>query len=135
MVAYLVHCLMEPGSPRPSIETLLHGFLPHDHIDHTHADALLSLTNTVDGRRHVEAVFGTEAVFVPYRRPGFVLSREVAEAVRRHPKARAVVLEKHGLITWGATARESYEATIEMNSRAEEYAHSRARGRALFGTI
>ncbi|HEX9428355.1 MAG TPA: bifunctional rhamnulose-1-phosphate aldolase/short-chain dehydrogenase [Candidatus Polarisedimenticolia bacterium] len=135
MVAYLVHCLMEPGSPRPSIETLLHGFVPHPHIDHTHADAILGLTNTIDGRRHAESVFGAEAVWIPYRRPGFVLSREVAEAVRRHPKARAVVLEKHGLITWGATARESYEATIEMNSRAEEYAQSRARGRALFGTV
>ncbi len=135
MVAYLVHCLMEPGSPRPSIETLLHGFVPHTHIDHTHADAILALTNTNDGRSHVEAVFGAEAVWVPYRRPGFILSREVAEAVRRQPKARAVVLEKHGLITWGATARESYDATVEMNSRAEEYAHSRARGRAVFGLI
>ncbi len=133
MVAYLVHCLMEPGSPRPSIETLLHGFLPHDHIDHTHADALLSLTNTVDGPRHVEAVFGTEAVLVPYRRPGFVLSREVAEAVRRHPRARSVVLEKHGLITWGRSAKESYDVTIEMNTRAEEYARATGRGKKVFG--
>src|SRR5882724_10128159 len=74
MVAYLVHCLMEPGSPRPSIETLLHGFVPHPHIDHKHADAILGLTNTVDGRRHVEAVYGDEAVWIPYRRPGFALS-------------------------------------------------------------
>jgi rhamnulose-1-phosphate aldolase/alcohol dehydrogenase len=133
MVAFLVHCLMEPGSPRPSIETLLHGFVPHPHIDHTHADAILALTNTVDGRRHVEAVFGQEAAWIPYRRPGFALSREVAEAVRRHPKARCVVLEKHGLITWGRTARESYDATIEMNSRAEEFARERGRGRVVFG--
>lgn len=135
MVAYLVHCLMEPASPRPSIETLLHGFVPHPHIDHTHADAILALTNTVDGRRHAEAVFGPEAIWIPYRRPGFVLSREVAEAVRRCPKARCVVLEKHGLITWGQTARESYDATIEMNSRAEEYALARAKGKAVFGGV
>ncbi|MEK7798259.1 MAG: class II aldolase/adducin family protein, partial [Acidobacteriota bacterium] len=99
MVAYLVHALLEPQSPRPSIETLLHGFVPHPHIDHTHAAAILALTNTADGRRHVEAAFGQEAIWIPYRRPGFALSREVAGAVRRQPQARCVVLEKHGLIT------------------------------------
>src|SRR5207249_8138652 len=79
----------------------------------------LSLTNTADGRRYVEAAFGQEAVFVPYRRPGFALSREVAEAARRHPQARAVVLEKHGLITWGATARErSEERRVGKEGRA-----------------
>ncbi|OLC56155.1 MAG: short-chain dehydrogenase [Acidobacteria bacterium 13_1_40CM_4_69_4] len=133
MVAYLVHCLMEPGSPRPSIETLLHGFVPHPHIDHTHADAILALTNTNDGRKHVEAVYGQEAIWIAYRRPGFTLSREVAEAVRSRPKARCVALEKHGLITWGQTAKESYDATIEMNTRAEEYARDRAKGRVVFG--
>ena len=133
MVAWLVHCLMEPQSPRPSIETLLHGFVPHPHIDHTHADAILALTNTADGRRQVEQAFGQDAVWVPYRRPGFTLSKEVAEAVRAHPKARCVVLEKHGLITWGKSAKESYDATIEMNTRAEEHASRRAAGKAVFG--
>ena len=133
MVAYLVQCLMEPGSPRPSIETLLHGFVPYPHIDHTHADAILGLTNTADGRRHVEAVYGDEAVWIPYRRPGFTLSREVAAAVAKHPGARCVVLEKHGLITWGQTAKESYDATIEMNTRAEEYARDRGKGKRVFG--
>src|SRR6185503_3465710 len=133
MVAWLVHCLMEPQSPRPSIETLLHGFVPHPHIDHTHADAILALTNTADGRRQVEQAFGQDAVWVPYRRPGFALSKEVAEAIRAHPKARCVVLEKHGLITWGKSAKESYDATIEMNTRAEEHARQRAAGKAVFG--
>ena len=133
MIGYLVHCLMEPGSPRPSIETLLHGFVPHTHIDHTHADAILALTNTGDGRKHVDAVYGQEAIWIPYRRPGFTLSREVADAVRNRPKARCVVLEKHGLITWGETAKESYDATIEMNTRAEDYARDRAKGKTVFG--
>ncbi len=133
MVTYLVHCLMEPGSPRPSIETLLHGFLAHAHIDHTHADAILGITDTVDGRRHAGEVFGADAVWIPYRRPGFLLSREVALAVRAHPEARCAILEKHGLITWGDTAKKSYNTTIEMNSRAEEYARRRAAGRLVFG--
>jgi rhamnulose-1-phosphate aldolase/alcohol dehydrogenase len=127
--------LMEPQSPRPSIETLLHGFVPHPHIDHTHADAILALTNTADGRRQVEAVYGQDAVWVPYRRPGFTLSREVAEAIKASPKARCVVLEKHGLITWGRSAKESYDATIEMNTRAEEHARQRAAGKAVFGPV
>ena len=133
MVDYLVRCLVDPGSLRPSIETLLHGFLPFPHVDHTHADAVLALTNTVDGRRHVREVYGEESAWVPYRRPGFLLSRQVADAVRSAPKARGVVLEKHGLITWGGTARESYETTIAMNTRAEEHARDRARGRVVFG--
>lgn len=135
MVAYLSHCLLEPGSPRPSIETLLHGFLPHPHVEHTHADAILTLTNTVDGKRHVEALFGKDAIWIPYRRPGFRLSREVADAMRRNPSARCAILEKHGLITWGNTARQSYDATIEMNSRAEKYARDKGRGKRLFGAV
>ena len=133
MVEYLARCLVDPGARRPSIETLLHGFVPHTHVDHTHADAILALTDTVDGRRHVAAAFGEEALWIPYRRPGFRLSREVGEAVRKSPRARCAVLEKHGLITWGATARESYDATIEMNTRAEDYARRQARGKAVFG--
>ncbi len=135
MIDYLAHCLLDPGSPRSSIETLLHGFVPHPHVDHTHADAILSLTNTGDGKRHAEAVFGKDAIWIPYRRPGFRLSREVAEGVRRNPEARCAILEKHGLITWGETARESYDATIEMNTRAEKYARERGRGKRVFGGL
>jgi rhamnulose-1-phosphate aldolase/alcohol dehydrogenase len=135
MVDYLNHCLMEPGSPRPSIETLLHAFLPHPHVDHSHADAILSLTNNREGRKHALAVYGDQAVWIPYRRPGFALAKQVAEEVERRAGARAVLLEKHGLITWGATAKESYETHIEMNTRAEEYIAERARGRRAFGPV
>jgi rhamnulose-1-phosphate aldolase/alcohol dehydrogenase len=133
MVEYLSRCLVEPGSRRPSIETLLHGFLPHPHVDHTHADAILALTDTVDGKRQVESAFGAEAIWIPYRRPGFRLSKEVGEAVRSAPRARCAVLEKHGLITWGRTSRECYDATIEMITRAEEYALRRRRPGPAFG--
>ncbi len=133
MVDYLMHSLMEPGSARPSIETLLHGFVPHAYIHHTHADAILSLTNLDVGRKIVAEVYEKEAVLVPYRRPGFKLSRQVAEAIEANPEARAVVLEWHGLITWGDTAKESYLSTSEMVTRAEEHAADRARGRAVFG--
>ena len=135
MVSWLSHCQMEPGSRRPSIETLLHAFVPHPHVDHTHADAILALADVADGRRHVEAAFGADAAWVAYRRPGFRLSKDVGETVRAAPRARCVVLERHGLIAWGATARDAYETTIEMVTRAEEYARERAAGRVVLGPL
>jgi rhamnulose-1-phosphate aldolase/alcohol dehydrogenase len=125
MVAYLAHTLTEPASPRPSIETLLHAFLPARFVVHTHADAILALTNTPSGRRWVREALGDGALWIEYRRPGFALSKQVAEAYRARPDATCVVLEKHGLITWGETARAAYEATIEAVPRAEGYAARR----------
>src|SRR5687768_18242885 len=80
MVAYLANTLMEPSSPRPSIETLLHAFLPARFVVHTHADAILALTNTPGGRRWIAAALGPRAVWVNYQRPGFALSKHVAQA-------------------------------------------------------
>ena len=133
MVDYLARCLQEPGSPRPSIETLLHGFLDAEAVIHTHADAIVGLTNTERGREVVEDLFGKETVWVPYRRPGFRLSREVWAAIRARPEARAIVLEKHGLSTWGATLKDAYLATIDLVTRAEERLHAAARARRPFG--
>ncbi|MEE9219174.1 MAG: bifunctional rhamnulose-1-phosphate aldolase/short-chain dehydrogenase [Acidobacteriota bacterium] len=133
IVAFLQHCLVEPGSPRPSIETLLHAFLPFRHVDHSHADAVLALTSNTQGHKHARAVFGDEIIWIPYRLPGFALSRQVVEEIEKRPGARACVLEKHGLITWGDTSRQSYETHIEFNTRAEGYAAERARGRSVFG--
>src|SRR5579859_4616468 len=111
MVAYLDHCLVQPACApqgsgrRPSIETLLHGFLPARHVDHTHADAIVALTNTEGGREAVREALGEHVASVPYRRPGFTLSQEVHAAAQEHD---AIVLLNHGLVTWGETAEESY---------------------------
>ena len=135
MVRHLALCLMEPDSPRPSIETLLHAFLPYKSIAHSHADAILSLTNNVRATDVLGTVYGREVALVPYRRPGFALSKEVAWAVKRSPRARAVVLLNHGLITWGPTAKEAYDTHVEMVSRAEEYAAKHAAGKMVFGGV
>ena len=121
MVEYLTHCLLDPKAPRPSIEALLHAFVPENDVDHTHADAILSLTNTSRPRQICQEVFGNELLWIEYVRPGFQLAKQVAVAYRRDPKTKGAVLEKHGLITWGTDARTSYERTIEMVTRAEEY--------------
>jgi rhamnulose-1-phosphate aldolase/alcohol dehydrogenase len=128
MVAYLGHCLVEPGGRRPSIETLLHGFLPAKHVDHSHADAIVALTNTEHGHEAVRAALGEQVAYVPYRRPGFALSKEVYEAAQR---TEAVVLANHGLVTWGETAEESYATHIELVARAEAYLTTRIHSRSV----
>ncbi|MBI4590590.1 MAG: class II aldolase/adducin family protein, partial [Candidatus Rokubacteria bacterium] len=135
MVSYLAHALQELGGARPSIETLLHGFLPHDAVLHTHADAIVSLSNTDRCREAIQDVYGKDVVSIPYRRPGFLLSREVAHALGRQPGATAVILEKHGTITWGETVKEAYLRTIDLIMKAEEAIQARAKGRPRFGGV
>ena len=119
MVDYLARCLLDPGGARPSIETLLHAFLPPNAVLHTHADAILALTNTRGREKTIRDCFGDALVTVPYRRPGFRLSRDVAAAF--NPKSAGIVLMNHGLITWGNSAREAYERHIELVTKAEKY--------------
>jgi rhamnulose-1-phosphate aldolase/alcohol dehydrogenase len=114
MVDYLAKCLIDPASARPSIETLLHAFLPARAVLHTHADAILALTNTRGREQTVRSILGDSVIVVPYRRPGFRLSRDVADAFDRQPNAIGLVLMNHGLITWGDSAQEAYERHIEL---------------------
>ena len=135
MVSYLAHALQEPGGPRPSIETLLHGFLPAHAVVHTHADAVVSLTNNDRARETMTGVYAKDVIALRYLRPGFRISKDVADAIAEHPEAKALVLERHGTITWGATVREAYEETIQLISRAEAAIAERARGRRRFGGV
>jgi rhamnulose-1-phosphate aldolase/alcohol dehydrogenase len=133
MVAYLAHGLMEPGGVRPSIETLLHGFVEAPVVIHTHADAIVSLTNNDRAADVLAGVYGKEVIALDYRRPGFKISREVADTIAGQPQARALLLEKHGTICWGASVREAYDATLELITRAEDAIAERKRGRRAFG--
>ena len=133
MVDYLARCLTDPASARPSIETLLHAFLPAAAVLHTHADAILSLTNTRGREETVRACFGDDVILVPYRRPGFRLSRDVADAFDAQPNAAGLVLMNHGLITWGATVREAYERHIDLVTRAEAFIEVEDRQTSLSG--
>ncbi|MEA2163015.1 MAG: hypothetical protein QOK37_1142 [Thermoanaerobaculia bacterium] len=121
MVDYLARCLVDPAGARPSIETLLHAFLPAAAVLHTHADAILALTNNRGREKTVRDCFGDAVITVPYLRPGFRLSRDVAGAFAAKPDAQGLVLMNHGLITWGATAQEAYERHIELVTKAEDY--------------
>jgi rhamnulose-1-phosphate aldolase/alcohol dehydrogenase len=126
MVSYLAACQLRPDMPRGSIETLLHSFVPYAHVDHTHPDAINMICCSEGGEALATECFGEEAVWIPYIRPGFTLSKQVGEAVRSNPNVRFILLAKHGLVTWGETHEESYGRTIEAINRAAEFVASRA---------
>lgn len=117
--------LFDAGAPTPSVETLLHAFLPAKFIDHSHADAILALTNRPDGEKIIADLFGPSCPLVPYVMPGFALAKfaaAVAEEATNSGKApEGLVLLKHGLFTWGETAQESYERHVEWVDRAERW--------------
>ncbi|MBO8141186.1 MAG: bifunctional aldolase/short-chain dehydrogenase [Firmicutes bacterium] len=135
MVEYLSRCVLHPGMPRQSIETLLHAFIPYDYVDHTHPDSIIAFCTTDDGKRLMEEVFGNRAAWIPYIRPGFDLAKQVGLAVRNNPGLQAVFLGKHGLVTWGNTAEECYRSTIEIINEAGAFIEKRAQGRAAFGGL
>jgi rhamnose utilization protein RhaD (predicted bifunctional aldolase and dehydrogenase)/NAD(P)-dependent dehydrogenase (short-subunit alcohol dehydrogenase family) len=125
MVNQLRTHLLDSDAATPSIETLVHAFIPEKFIDHTHADAILGLTNQEDGRARIQEALGPDILVLDYVAPGFGLAKAVGSGYDSHPRIRGMVWMRHGLITWGATARQSYETTIELVSRAERYLAAR----------
>jgi rhamnose utilization protein RhaD (predicted bifunctional aldolase and dehydrogenase)/NAD(P)-dependent dehydrogenase (short-subunit alcohol dehydrogenase family) len=123
MVQELRAASVDPSAPTPSVETILHAILPHRFVDHTHADALLAITNTPDGEARVRDIYGDTVVVVPYVMPGFDLARACAELFPKQagPNTVGMVLLKHGFFSFGDTARQSYDRMIELVQRAEAY--------------
>ena len=117
MTDLVARALIDPGARRPSIETLLHAFLPHTHIDHVHADAIVALTNHAEGPRIAAEALGDGFAYVDWMRPGFTLSKVVAELGDRE----GVVLAHHGLITWGESSDECWARTEAAVDRARAY--------------
>jgi rhamnose utilization protein RhaD (predicted bifunctional aldolase and dehydrogenase) len=112
--------LIDARSPDPSVEALLHAFLPHRFVDHTHADAILTLTNQPDGENRIQALFGQKVAIVPYVMPGFQLAKRCAEIFEKNPTVEGMVLLRHGIFTFGDTAKQSYDRMIALVNQAEE---------------
>ncbi len=112
--------LLDPGAPNPSVETLLHAFLPHRYVDHTHATAVLSIADQPDGAERCAELYGGRIGIVPYIMPGFDLAKKAAEIYEADPDVEGLVLLKHGIFTFAADARQSYERMIDAVTRAEE---------------
>ena len=123
MVKELRAAMTDPAAPTPSVESILHAVLPYRFVDHTHADALLAISNTADGAQRVCELYGDLVVSIPYVMPGFELAWAVAERFPREagPNTLGMVLLNHGVFSFGESAREAYERMIELVSRAEEY--------------
>ena len=119
--------LIDSSAPNPSVETLLHAFLPHKFIDHSHADAILALVDQPQAEVMVGEIYGSRLAVVPYIMPGFDLAKLAAETYERNPDVEGLLLLEHGLFTFGETARESYERHIAALDAAEQYIAARAK--------
>lgn len=111
------------SAPGPSVETILHALLPYKYVDHTHADAVVSISNTKDGLERIKSVYGNKVVIIPYVMPGFDLSRLCAENFPKdaHSETIGMVLMNHGIFSFGDTAKQSYDRMIDLVALAEEY--------------
>jgi rhamnose utilization protein RhaD (predicted bifunctional aldolase and dehydrogenase)/NAD(P)-dependent dehydrogenase (short-subunit alcohol dehydrogenase family) len=127
MVNQLVTHMLKASAPAPSIETILHGLMPQKFVDHTHADAVLSVTNTKDGEKRIREIYGKRCVVIPYLIPGFDLAQFCAKEFKRQgtPETVGMVLLNHGIFSFGETAREAYERMIELVTLAEKYLESK----------
>ena len=113
--------LLDAASPNPSIETLVHAFLPHKFIDHTHADAIVTLTNRAEAKRHLHEALGANIAILPFIMPGAPLAAAIAELYESRPGIDCIILENHGIFTFGDEAKTAYDKMIDYVSRAEAY--------------
>jgi rhamnose utilization protein RhaD (predicted bifunctional aldolase and dehydrogenase)/NAD(P)-dependent dehydrogenase (short-subunit alcohol dehydrogenase family) len=128
MVNELSAQVTRANAPAPSVETILHAVIPHKFVDHTHADAVLAITNTEDGEARIRELYGDDVIIVPYVMPGFELARVCALRIQAElkPSTLGMVLLKHGIFSFGATAQESYARMISLVQGAEDYLKQRS---------
>jgi len=130
MVTLLRANLIEISAPNPSVEALLHAFLPHKFVDHTHSTAILAIADQAESRAMSEDLFGKKMGFVPYIMPGFALAKAAAEVFEQDPSVEGLILDKHGIFTFGETAKQAYDRMIHYVTLAED--HVRRNGRHPF---
>ena len=133
MVGYLPHCTFNLNPRAASIDTPLHAYLPYRHVDHMHPDAVIAIAATRNSRALTAQIFGDAIGWLPWRRPGFELGLMLEAFARDNPKAKGVVLESHGLFTWGDTAREAYETTLQIINTAIAWFEDSTKGKTIFG--
>ncbi len=119
MVAYQKRNLIDIKSPNPSVETFLHAFLPFKYVDHTHADAVLNVTNRPSGLNFCKKIFGDNVSIVPYVMPGFMLAKKIHEVYSKNPKINCLILMNHGIFTFANDCKEAYDLMIKYVSKAE----------------
>lgn len=133
MVGYLSHCTFNLNPRAASIDTPLHGFLPYKHVDHVHPDAVIAIAASRSSQALTLEIYGETVGWLPWRRPGFELGLMLENYARRHPEAIGVVLESHGLFTWGPDSRTCYETTIATINKANAWLARTIGKRTVFG--
>lgn len=133
MVGFLPHCTFNLNPRAASIDTPLHGFVPFDHVDHMHPDAIIAIAASKNSRELTKDVFGSEIGWLPWRRPGFQLGLDLEAFVKANPDAKGVVLESHGLFTWDNDAKACYELTLAIINKAIEWFAAKTEGKTIFG--
>jgi len=133
MVGLYPHCAFNLNPRAASIDTPLHGLIHHAHVDHVHPDPVIAIAASADSERLTREVYGEEIGWLPWIRPGFELGLRLRAFVEAHPKAKGVMLEAHGVFTWGATSRECYETTVAVINKATAFIEQRSAGKPAFG--
>jgi rhamnose utilization protein RhaD (predicted bifunctional aldolase and dehydrogenase)/NAD(P)-dependent dehydrogenase (short-subunit alcohol dehydrogenase family) len=133
MMRQLRLALLDPSAPTPSVEAILHALIPFKYVDHSHADAVVTISNTAAGEQLLREIYGKDVLILPYIMPGFILARQVAEAARSLDwgRLRGIILMHHGIFTFAEDARSSYDNMIELVSMAESYLQQNAGSAAI----
>lgn len=133
MVGFLPHCTFNLNPRAASIDTPLHAFVPYDHVDHMHPDAIIAIAASKNSKELTQQIFGDDIGWLPWRRPGFQLGLDLEAFVKANPKAKGVVLESHGLFTWDNDAKACYELTLAIINKAIEWFTAQTEGKTIFG--
>jgi rhamnulose-1-phosphate aldolase/alcohol dehydrogenase len=118
MVHNLNHCTFNLNARPASIDTCLHGYVPHKHVDHVHSDAVIAIAASKDSEKLTKEIFGKEMGYLPWQRPGIDLGIKLGQMAKDHPEYAGVVLGSHGLFTWGPDAKSCYETTLRIINKA-----------------
>lgn len=133
MVGYLPHCTFDLNPRAASIDTPLHAYVPHAYVDHMHPDAIIAIAASKDSRALTKEIFSGEIGWLPWKRPGFELGLWLEKFCLENPAAKGVILESHGLFTWGDTPRACYETTVSVINQAIDWFERKTEGQAPFG--
>jgi rhamnulose-1-phosphate aldolase/alcohol dehydrogenase len=135
MVGYLPHCTFNLNPRAASIDTPLHAYLPNRHVDHMHPDAVIAIAAMKNSQALTAEIFGDEIGWLPWRRPGFQLGLDLSAFAKANPQAKGVVLEAHGLLTWGETSQECYETTLRIINKAIGWFAAQSERKPAFGGV
>ncbi len=133
MVALYQHCIYDLDSRAPSIDTALHAFLPFAHVDHLHPDDVIAIAAAKNSKQLTKAIWGDKMGWVPWQRPGFELGMMLSKHFEENPKITGIILEGHGIFTWGDTAYECYKNSIDALNKATRYLRKNKKKRPTFG--